>query len=77
MNGDAVDTGQYGAMRSVVSSVEHNEQVFARFNERKKRDKLACYIANYINEELDRGNKIDSFVVWDALEAFEGGADHA
>ena len=74
MNGDAVDTGQYGAMRSVVSSVEHNDEVFARFNERMKRHNLASYIADYINEELERGNKIDSFVVWDALEAFDGGA---
>lgn len=74
MNGDAVDTGQYGAMRSVVSSFEHNEKVFARFNERMKRHNLASYIADYINEELERGNKIDSFVVCEALEAFDGGA---
>jgi hypothetical protein len=74
MNGDAVDTGQYGAMRSITASVEHNEQVFARFNERMKRYNLASYVADYINEELSRGNEIDCFVVLNALEAFDGGA---
>jgi len=35
---------------------------------------LASYLADYINEELERGNEIDCFVVSNALEAFEGGA---
>ena len=36
---------------------------------------LIKYIADYINEELDRGNKITSQTISDAIEAFDGGAE--
>lgn len=36
---------------------------------------LAQYIANYIMEEMARGNTtVDKWMVLDAIEAFEGGA---
>jgi hypothetical protein len=35
---------------------------------------LADYLSNYINEELERGNTIDTFTLRNAIEAFEGGA---
>jgi hypothetical protein len=35
---------------------------------------MAAYVADYINEELARGNKIDTQTIVDALEAYEGGA---
>lgn len=42
-----------------------------------KQQELASYLSDYINEELERGAEIDCFVVLNALEAFEGGADRA
>lgn len=37
--------------------------------------KLALYIAEYINEEIERGNtQVDKWMVLDALNAYEGGA---
>lgn len=35
---------------------------------------LADYLSNYINEELERGNTIDTFTLRNAIEAFENGA---
>jgi hypothetical protein len=35
---------------------------------------LAAYIADYINEELARGNEIDEQTILDAIEAYIGGA---
>ena len=35
---------------------------------------LAEYIADFINEEIDRGNEIDYLTIVAAIEAFEGGA---
>jgi hypothetical protein len=36
---------------------------------------LAQYIATYIEEEKDRGNRvIDSYMIQDAIEAYRGGA---
>jgi len=32
------------------------------------------YLANYINEEIDRGNEITSETIRNATEAFIGGA---
>lgn len=43
----------------------------------KEQLELARYIAAYIQEELDRGlspDEIDSFLIANAMEAFEGGA---
>lgn len=34
----------------------------------------ARYIADYINEELSRGNTITSETILEAVDAFEGGA---
>jgi len=40
------------------------------------RMKLAQYIADYINEELARGNTdIDKYMIADAIDAYEGGAE--
>lgn len=37
--------------------------------------KLAAYVADYINEEIIRGNtQVDRWMVLDALKAYEGGA---
>jgi len=36
---------------------------------------LLAYIADYINEEIDRGATIDKYTITDAVLAFEGGAD--
>lgn len=39
--------------------------------------RLAIYIAEYIQEELDRGvqpNDIGAWLIADAIEAYEGGA---
>jgi hypothetical protein len=36
--------------------------------------KLAQYIADYVQEELMRGNNIDVWVIKNAIEAYEGGA---
>lgn len=38
-------------------------------------DELLQYIADYVNEELDRGNEIDLQIIKDAVDAYEGGAD--
>jgi hypothetical protein len=35
---------------------------------------LADYLSNYITEELERGNTIDTFTLRNAIEAFENGA---
>ena len=35
---------------------------------------LADYLSQYINEELERGNTIDTFTLRNAIEAFENGA---
>jgi len=35
---------------------------------------LAKYIAEYISEELSRGNDIDAQTILDAIDAYEGGA---
>ena len=35
---------------------------------------LLAYIADYVNEELDRGATIDKYTITDAVLAFEGGA---
>lgn len=35
---------------------------------------LAAYVAEYIREELERGNAITRDVVLAAVDAFEGGA---
>ena len=35
---------------------------------------LISYIADYINEELTRGNPIDADTINNAIEAYEGGA---
>lgn len=39
-----------------------------------KTNNLANYLADYINEELERGNDIDVYTLKNAIEAFEGGA---
>jgi hypothetical protein len=39
-----------------------------------KTNHLANYLADYINEELERGNTIDTFTLRNAIEAFENGA---
>ena len=39
-----------------------------------KTNNLANYLADYINEELERGNEIDVYTLRNAIEAFEGGA---
>ena len=39
-----------------------------------KTNHLANYLADYINEELERGNTIDAATLQNAMEAFEGGA---
>lgn len=39
-----------------------------------KTNHLANYLADYINEELERGNDIDVYTLKNAIEAFEGGA---
>ena len=39
-----------------------------------KTNNLANYLADYVNEELDRGNDIDVYTLKNAIEAFEGGA---
>lgn len=36
---------------------------------------LISYIADYVNEELDRGATIDKYTITDAIIAYEGGAD--
>jgi hypothetical protein len=38
------------------------------------RPTLAQYIADYIAEEQARGNTIDRWVIAQAIEAYEGGA---
>lgn len=35
---------------------------------------LCAYIADYINEEIERGNEIDTQTIVDAIEAYLGGA---
>ena len=35
---------------------------------------LLSYIADYVNEELDRGATIDKYTITDAIDAFVGGA---
>lgn len=35
---------------------------------------LACYVSDYINEELERGNLVDYQTIFDAVEAFTNGA---
>jgi hypothetical protein len=35
---------------------------------------LAQYIADYINEELERDNSINGNTIKDAVDAFDGGA---
>jgi len=35
---------------------------------------LATYVADYVNEEKDRGNAIDKYTISNAIDAFEGGA---
>ena len=37
-------------------------------------EELAQYIANYINEELERKNSIDSDTILYAMDAYNGGA---
>ena len=37
--------------------------------------KLIQYIAEYINEELDRNHTIDAQTILSAIDAFEGGAE--
>lgn len=44
MNGDAVDTGQSGAARSVPTDTKMHKQVFTKFRERMKK----------LNEETKR-----------------------
>ena len=36
---------------------------------------LISYIADYVNEELERGATIDKYTITDAIIAYEGGAD--
>lgn len=35
---------------------------------------LSTYVADYVNEEKDRGNTIDKYTISNAIDAFEGGA---
>ena len=35
---------------------------------------LAQYIADYINEEISRGNEVDKYIIMGAYVAFIGGA---
>ena len=35
---------------------------------------LVSYIAEYVNEELQRGATIDKYTITDAIDAFNGGA---
>jgi len=40
-----------------------------------KKQALAQYIANYVMEEMTRGNTtVDRWMILDAINAFEGGA---
>jgi hypothetical protein len=44
-------------------------------NEQQKKD-FAAYIADYVNEEIERGTQyIDRFMIENAINAWEGGAD--
>ena len=37
-------------------------------------DELLAYIADYVNEEIERGYDIDADTIKSAIEAYEGGA---
>lgn len=41
---------------------------------RHEKMKLATYIAEYINEEIDRNGEIDKWAVLAAIDAYLGGA---
>lgn len=68
-----------GPMRAVtgVSFTYAQLQKFAEQLTGGNRAQLAAYIAEYIRYELDKkphGLEIDSFMVLEAMDAFEGGA---
>jgi hypothetical protein len=68
-----------GPMRAVtgVSFTYEQLQKFAEQLTGGSRAQLAAYIAEYIRYELDKkphGLLVDSFMVLEAIEAFEGGA---
>ena len=45
-------------------------------NEQQKKD-LAAYIADYVNEEIERGTQyLDRFMIENAIEAWKGGANN-
>lgn len=50
------------------------EQLVKDLNKNMFTKNLASYIADYVNEELDRGNEIDREVILHAIDAYEGGA---
>ena len=41
---------------------------------RHEKMKLAVYIAEYINEEIIRSGEIDKWAIYDAIDAYFGGA---
>lgn len=65
-----IDLGQYDAMKKETLSEIEQLKVFERHKKR-----LAVYLRDYIAEEQDRGNvEIDQFMIFDAIDAFYGGA---
>jgi hypothetical protein len=55
------------------------EQLELKFDTKeiaREQFRLASYIADYIAEEISRGKKeIDKWVIWNAIDAYDGGAD--
>ena len=65
-----IDLGQFDAIKKETLSEIEQLKVFERHKKR-----LAVYLSNYIAEEQDRGNvETDQFMIFDALDAFYGGA---
>jgi hypothetical protein len=69
-----IDLGEYDARKTTPTN---DEGVFTRHRARMDRINLAAYIADYIQEELGRGvspNDIGTWLIADALDAYDGGA---
>lgn len=70
-----IDLCEFDARKTVTSSESEQNRVFSKHKERTKLLCLSAFIADYVMEEQSRGNiEIDSYMIFDAIEAFNGGA---
>lgn len=67
-----IDLGQYDARKTMPTN---DDGVFTRHRARVDRLELAAYIADYVVEEMDRGNlEVNKWMISQAMDAYEGGA---